>query len=75
LVGTVEFEELMIVILVFCGIACTQIPRNPISVDFVTAGLSSGMRPVVASTTAFASSLFFLAPVWQGLAWYSRWPR
>jgi tripartite ATP-independent transporter DctM subunit len=67
LVGTVELEELMIVILVFCGIAYTQITRSHISVDFVTARLSKGMQSVVATATSLVNTLFFMALTWQSL--------
>ena len=67
LVGTVELEELMIVILVFCGIAYTKITRSHISVDFVTARLSRGMQSVVATATSLVNTLFFLALAWQSL--------
>ena len=67
LVGTVELEELMIVILVFCGIAYTQITRNHISVDFVTARLSKGMQNIIATATSLVNTLFFMALTWQSL--------
>jgi tripartite ATP-independent transporter DctM subunit len=67
LVGTVELEELMIVILVFCGIAYTQITRNHISVDFITARLPKSMRNVVSTATSLVNTLFFLALSWQSL--------
>ena len=40
LMGTVELEELMIVILVFLGMAYTQVKGMHISVDFLTSRLS-----------------------------------
>lgn len=67
LVGTVELEELMIVTLVFCGIAYTQITRNHISVDFVTGRLPKSMRNVVSTATSLVNTLFFLALSWQSL--------
>ena len=67
LVGTVELEELMIVILVFCGLAYTQITRNHISVDFVTTRLSKKWQDILATATSLVNSLFFLILTWQSL--------
>lgn len=68
LVGTVELEELMIVILVFCGIAYTQVRRNHISVDFVTARLPERIQNGLEVATSLVSSLFFFILTWQSLA-------
>ena len=67
LVGTVELEELMIVILVFCGIAYTQITGNHISVDFITARLPKGAQAVLAAATSLVQGLFFMILTWQSL--------
>ncbi len=67
LVGTVELEELMIVILVFCGIAYTQITGNHISVDFITARLPKGAQAVLATATSLVQGLFFMILTWQSL--------
>ncbi len=67
LVGTVELEEIMIVILVFCGIAYTQVTRNHISVDFVTARLSEPIQKGLEVATSLISSLFFFILTWQSL--------
>jgi tripartite ATP-independent transporter DctM subunit len=47
LIGTVELEELMIVVLVFLGMAYTQLTRGHISVDFFTMRLPEGLRSVL----------------------------
>ena len=67
LVGTVELEELMIVILVFCGVAYTKITGNHISVDFVTVRLSARSRAIVDVITALISTALLLALGWQNV--------
>lgn len=67
LMGTVELEELMIVILVFGGIAYTQITRNHISVDFITARLPDSFKINLETVTNIVSSLFFFILTWQSL--------
>jgi C4-dicarboxylate transporter DctM subunit len=68
LVGTVELEELMIVILVFCGMAYTQITGNHISVDFVTMRLSEKTRSILGVITALISTCLLFALTWQNVA-------
>jgi TRAP-type C4-dicarboxylate transport system permease small subunit len=68
LVGTVELEELMIVILVFCGMACTQITGNHISVDFVTMRLSEKTRSILGVITALISTCLLFALTWPNVA-------
>jgi len=68
LVGTVELEELMIVILVYCGISYTQITGNHISVDFITARLPKGAQAVLAVAASLVQGLFFMVLTWQSLA-------
>ncbi len=67
LVGTVELEELMIVILVFWGIAYTQVTRNHISVDFITSRLPKGVQEILATSTSLIQSLFLMILTWQSL--------
>ncbi len=67
LVGTVELEELMIVILVFCGIAYTQVTGNHISVDFITSRLPKGAQEILATATSLVQTLFFMILTWQSL--------
>ncbi|MEJ2365297.1 MAG: TRAP transporter small permease [Deltaproteobacteria bacterium] len=47
LMGTVELEELMIVILVFLGMAYTQVKGMHISVDFLTSRLSERTQNIL----------------------------
>jgi C4-dicarboxylate transporter, DctM subunit len=68
LVGTVELEELMIVILVYCGIAYTQITQNHISVYFITARLPKGAQEVLAVASSLVQALFLMLLTWQSLA-------
>ncbi|MCG8552849.1 MAG: TRAP transporter small permease, partial [Desulfobacterales bacterium] len=67
LIGMVEIEELMIVILVFCGIAYTQITGNHISVDFVTIRLPKQIKNLISITTSLLTSLFLFILSWQSL--------
>lgn len=67
LMGTVELEELMIVILVYCGIAYTQVTGNHISVDFITGRLPKGTQEVLAVATSLVQGLFFMILTWQSL--------
>ena len=62
LMGTVELEELMIVILVYCGIAYTQVTGNHISVDFITGRLPKGAQEVLAVATSLVQGPVFYDP-------------
>lgn len=67
LIGTVELEELMIVILVFLGMAYTQVTRSHISVDFFTMRLSDGLRNVLSVFTSFLTVILLLNLSWQNM--------
>ena len=67
LMGTVELEELMIVILVFLGIAYTQVQRKHISVDFLTSRFSENTQNVLSVATSFLSVVLFFALSWQSI--------
>ncbi len=67
LMGTVELEELMIVILVFCGMAYTQIKGNHISVDFLILRFSEGVRNLIAIFTSVITFCLLLALSWQSV--------
>jgi C4-dicarboxylate transporter DctM subunit len=67
LLGTVELEELMIVILVFLGMAYTQVRGNHISVDFVTSRLSEKAQEILSGVTSLLSMCLFFALSWQGI--------
>lgn len=68
LIGMVEIEELMIVLLVFCGIAHTQITGNHISVDFVTVRLPKRIKDLIDVATSLLTTIFLFALSWQSLA-------
>jgi C4-dicarboxylate transporter DctM subunit len=67
LVGTVELEELMIVILVFCGMAYTHMRRAHIEVDFLTSRLSDKARNYTSVITSFFTVCLLLALSWQNI--------
>lgn len=67
LIGTVELEELMIVIMVFCGIAYTQITGNHISVDFITSRLPKRLQNTICVATSLLTTIFFFMLTWQSL--------
>ena len=67
LMGTVELEELMIVILVFLGMAYTQVKGKHISVDFLTSRLSERTRNILSVATSLLSMLLFFALSWQSI--------
>ena len=67
LMGTVELEELMIVILVFLGMAYTQVQGKHISVDFLTSRLSERTQNILAVANALLSLLLFFALSWQSI--------
>lgn len=67
LIGMVEIEELMIVILVFCGIAYTQVTNNHISVDFMTVRLPKQLKSLLDVATSFLTTLFLFTLSWQSL--------
>jgi C4-dicarboxylate transporter, DctM subunit len=67
LIGMVEIEELMIVILVFCGIAYTQITGNHISVDFVTTRLPKRVKNLISVATSLLTTIFLFTLSWQSL--------
>lgn len=67
LIGMVEIEELMIVLLVFCGIAHTQITGNHISVDFVTTRLPKRIKDLIDVATSLLTTIFLFVLSWQSL--------
>lgn len=67
LVGTVELEELMLVVMIFCGIAYTQTTRNHISVDFITSRLPEPIQNMLSTATSLITSLFLMLLAWQSL--------
>ena len=67
LMGTVELEELMIVILVFLGMAYTQVKGMHISVDFLTSRLSERTQNILSVATSLLSLLLFFALSWQSI--------
>ncbi len=67
LIGMVEIEELMIVVLVFCGIAYTQITGNHISVDFVTIRLPKRIKDLLSVATSLLTTIFLFILSWQSL--------
>lgn len=67
LIGMVEIEELMIVLLVFCGIAHTQITGNHISVDFVTTRLPKRIKDLIDVVTSLLTTIFLFVLSWQSL--------
>jgi tripartite ATP-independent transporter DctM subunit len=65
LIGTVELEELMIVILVFLGMAYTQVQGKHISVDFLTSRFSEKNQTIISAATAFLTTGLLFALSWQ----------
>lgn len=69
LIGVVEVEELMLVILVFCGVGYTQFTRNHISVNFITVLLSETRQNILATGTSLLTTLFLLVLTWQSVTY------
>lgn len=67
LVGTVELEELMLVIMVFFGMAHAQMMKKHIAVDFFTSRLSEGVQNVLRCATTLLGVLVFLGYAWQNI--------
>lgn len=67
LIGTVEIEEMMIVILVFLGMAYTQVRENHVSVDFITSRLPQKIQDHLSSATSLLSCGLFFLLSWQSI--------
>ena len=67
LLGMVELEEYMIVILVFLGMAYTQSRRQHISVNFITSRLPEGVQTIILGGTSLLSVVLSLALSWQSI--------
>jgi len=67
LMGMVELEELMIVILVFLGMAYTQTQKKHISVDFLTSRLAENTQNILSCATSLLTLVLFLALAWQSV--------
>jgi len=67
LMGTVELEELMLVILVFLGMAYTQVQKKHISVDFLTSRFSERAQEILSIATSLLSTCLFFALSWQSI--------
>lgn len=67
LMGTVELEELMLVILVFLGMAYTQVQKKHISVDFLTSRFSERVQEILSIATSLLSTCLFFALSWQSI--------
>lgn len=66
-VGTVELEEIMLVLLVFFGIAYTHAQKRHISVDFVTGRFSERLQNFFGTVTSFGCTILFFVMSWQSL--------
>lgn len=67
LIGTVELEELMIVLLVFSGMAYTQFKKDHISVDFLILRFSDNARNLVDVSTRFLTTILLFCMAWQSI--------
>ena len=67
LIGTVELEELMLVLLVFLGMAYTQLEGRHISVDFITSRLPEKVRDTLKCITFLLSTALFICMSWQSV--------
>ncbi len=68
ILGVVELEEVMLTIMVFAGMAFTQIEKHHIDIDFFTARLTREHRNLLAAVTLFLCVLLYGALAWQSLA-------
>jgi tripartite ATP-independent transporter DctM subunit len=64
-VGTLELEEFMLVILVFFGIAYTAVQKRHVKVDLVLSRLPHSVRPVINSITSLISLGLCSLMVWR----------
>lgn len=67
LVGAVELEELMLVVLVFLGMAYTQSNKQHISVDFLASRLTEKGQNILCAATSLLSGMLFLVIAWQSI--------
>ncbi|MFH1058103.1 MAG: TRAP transporter large permease subunit, partial [Pseudomonadota bacterium] len=67
IVGAVELEEVMLTLMVFAGMAFTQLEKQHIDIDFFTSRLSPAVRDLMACVTLCLSSLLYWALAWQSL--------
>ena len=67
LIGTVEIEELMLVILVFFGIAYPQIKKRHVSIPFFVDRLPHEIRLVILNVAIFISLIIFVLLTWQNV--------
>jgi C4-dicarboxylate transporter DctM subunit len=68
LVGVVELEELMLVILVFLGMPYTQFKRGHIGVDFLVSRMAKRKQNILSCATSLLSLILFLAIAWQSVS-------
>jgi TRAP-type C4-dicarboxylate transport system permease small subunit len=67
LLGVVELEEVMLTLMVFAGMAFTQIEKQHIDIDFFTSRLTPAGRNLLACATLFLCTLLYGALGWQSL--------
>jgi len=63
--GTVELEELMLVVLVFLGVAYTAVQKRHVKVDLVLSRLPHSVRAVIDSITTLLSLVLCFLLVWR----------
>jgi tripartite ATP-independent transporter DctM subunit len=67
LLGVVELEEVMLTLMVFAGMAFTQLEKQHIDIDFFTSRLAPAGRNLLACATLLLCSLLYAALGWQSL--------
>jgi tripartite ATP-independent transporter DctM subunit len=67
--GTVELEELMLVILVFFGVAYTAVQKRHVRIDLVISRVPHSVRAVVNSITSLLSLGLCSLIVWRGVVY------
>ena len=67
LIGTVEIEELMLVVLVFFGIAYAQLKKRHVSIPFIVDRLPVYLRNIINNVAIFISLLVFVLITWRSI--------
>jgi TRAP-type C4-dicarboxylate transport system permease small subunit len=63
--GSVDFGELMMAVVVFCGIAYTALTKRHVRVDLVSSRVSPRIRRVLDSVAFFISAGIYSLIAWQ----------
>ena len=75
--GSIEFIELVAVVVVFFALAYTEFRRGHVHVELVVSRLPRRAQAILASIMYFLAAAFFVAMGWRGgvLAWSYMFPK